>query len=175
MNWVVLWLVLHILGAIIAFGPVFTFPLVGALVQKEPQHISFALKLQERIASRIVLPVALTMAVSGIGLILSVGIDLPKTPYLLVAIGLYVIAMLIALFVLLPTGAKLVRMVEHRDGSVAVAGAGPGAQVGGPPPAVLALIQRSKAFGATNTLLIVVIAVLMVVKPGGIVTGPLFG
>src|SRR5579864_6276026 len=42
MNWFLLWLFLHILAAVIAFGPIFVFPIVGSLAAQMPQHLRFA-------------------------------------------------------------------------------------------------------------------------------------
>src|SRR5947209_2571755 len=175
MNWVLFWLVLHVLAAIVAFGPTFAFPVIGAMAQKYPQHVPFALRLQETIAQRMVLPVAATMLVSGTGLLFAVGIDLIRTPYLLVAIGLYLIGMSNGLFVLLPTGAKLLHMVEGPTGAQALATAGPGAAAAMPPPEFMRLIRREQVFGALNSVIVIAIVALMIIKPGGIVPGPLFG
>ena len=39
MNWLLFWLVLHVLGAILAFGPTYTFPIIGAMARQAPQHV----------------------------------------------------------------------------------------------------------------------------------------
>ena len=37
--WIAIFLFLHVMGAIVAFGPTFSaFPIVGQLAGKEPQH-----------------------------------------------------------------------------------------------------------------------------------------
>src|SRR5437016_1599044 len=64
-----LFLFLHVISAIIAFGPTFTFALIGAAGAKEPQHGNFGLRLAETITDRVVIPVALTMPVTGVLLI----------------------------------------------------------------------------------------------------------
>ena len=175
MNWVLFWLVLHVLGAILAFGPTYTFPIIGTMARKAPQHILFALRLQERISRGMVLPISIWVGVTGVGLLFAAGVDLPKTPYLIVAIVLYIIGLANGLFVLIPGGAKLVRMAEGMTGARAMATAGPGAAPAAPPAEFLALIKREQVFGAINGLIVVAIVFLMVIKPGGIVTGPLFG
>ena len=38
-------LFLHVLGAIVAFGPTFAFPFIGALGGAEPQHANFATRV----------------------------------------------------------------------------------------------------------------------------------
>ena len=45
-------LFLHVLGAIIAFGPTFAFPIIGAMGGAEPQHANFATRVTARISER---------------------------------------------------------------------------------------------------------------------------
>ncbi len=113
MNWFLLWLFLHILAAVIAFGPIFVFPIVGSLAAQMPQHMHFAVELNHRIEQRLVLPVALSMAVSGAGLIWTANINILQTPFLLVGVILYLVALALALRVLLPTTSRLVHIVEQ--------------------------------------------------------------
>ncbi|MFY9614714.1 MAG: DUF2269 family protein [Candidatus Dormiibacterota bacterium] len=167
MNWLLFWLLLHIAAAIIAFGPTFVFPLIGSLVQKNPQAMHFAMEVNHAIETRLVLPVALTMLVSGTGLIITAHINLLATTYLLVAIVLYLIAIGIAVFNQLPATSKLIRL--------SAAGPPPGAAPGPPPPEVMAQINRARIGGIILTLLLLTIIFLMVIKPGGIVGGPIFG
>ncbi|MDP9325147.1 MAG: DUF2269 family protein [Candidatus Dormibacteraeota bacterium] len=167
MNWFLLWLLLHIAAAIIAFGPTFVFPLVGSLVQKNPQAMHFAMELNHLIETRLVLPVALTMLVSGSGLIITAHINLLATTYLLVAIVLYLMAIGVAVLNQLPATSKLIQL--------SAAGPPPGAAPGPPPPEVMAQINRARIGGIILTLLLLTIIFLMVIKPGGIVGGPIFG
>ena len=70
MDWVLAILLFqHVGGAIIAFGPTFTFPLIGAMGGREPQHVNFALRLAEAIEMRFVLPLAVFQGVTGVLLI----------------------------------------------------------------------------------------------------------
>ncbi len=93
MNWFTgLLLVLHIGGAIIAFGPTFTFPIIGAMGGAEPMHSNFALRINERIEERLVIPLALFQAVTGVLLIWTVGLNVFVHLWLLLGIVLYVIA-----------------------------------------------------------------------------------
>jgi hypothetical protein len=91
-------------------------------------------------------------------------IDLLKSPYMIVAILLYLIALGLGTGVLAPAARKLVQVTEE--------GPPPGAAPGPPPAEVLALINRLRSVGMTTTVLFLVI---MIIKPGGLVTGPLFG
>jgi hypothetical protein len=158
MNWFLLWLFLHILAAVIAFGPIFVFPIVGSLAAQMPQHLPFAVALNHRIEQRLVLPLALSMAISGAGLIWTANINIFQTPFLLVGVILYLVALAVAFRVLLPTTTGLVHLVEQ---------APPPAAPGPPPPEVMKLIRRLQVFGGVTTLLFLVIIFLMVIQPGG--------
>ena len=58
------WLIfLHVLTAIVAFGPTFAFSVYGAQSGKEPQHANFMARANLRVSERVVLPLALTMPV----------------------------------------------------------------------------------------------------------------
>ena len=164
MNWFLVWLFLHILAAVIAFGPIFVFPIIGTLVAQSPQNFRFAMQLNERIESRLVAPLALTMLVSGSGLIWSANINFFQTPFLIVAVILYLTALTIAFAVLVPTTHRLLEAADHMPAS-APAGAPAG---GGPPPEVRALIRRNQMFGGFTTVLFLVIIFLMIIQPGGI-------
>jgi hypothetical protein len=158
MNWFLFWLFLHILAAVIAFGPIFVFPIVGTLAAQRPQHLGFAVELNHRIERRLVIPLALSMFVSGVGLIWTGSINVFQTGFLLVAIGLYVVALAISIGILVPTTQRLVQIMEKAPQP------GPGA----PPPEVMALVRRAQMFGGTAMLLFLVIIFLMIIQPGGI-------
>jgi hypothetical protein len=159
MNWFLLWLFLHILAAVIAFGPIFVFPVVGSLAAKMPQHLHFAMELNHRIEQRLVLPLAVTMAISGAGLIWSANINIFQTPFLLVGVVLYLVALGIAFRILLPTTIAVVGLTEH---------APPSATPGPPPQEVMTRIRRLQIFGGVEMVLFLVIIFLMIVQPGGI-------
>lgn len=137
MNLGVLFLVLHGLGAIVAFGPTFAFPLIGSMGGKEPMHANFATRVSEAISDRIVIPLALFQAVTGVGLILTRGWDVFATPWLLLGIVLYVIAISLSIFYQRPTVHRIIAMTS--------APPPPGAS--GPPPELLALLKRVQRTG----------------------------
>ena len=170
MNWILFWLFLHIAAAIIAFGPTFVFPLIGSMIQKHPPSATFMVELMHKIETGLVLPVALTMLVSGAGLIVAADINLTKTPYLVVAIVLYLTAVGIAVLNQIPTTTKLIAALAEMPPG----GPPPGAPAG-PPPHIAALINRAKLGGQILTAILLVIIFLMVIKPGGITAGPVFG
>lgn len=144
MSWLLFWLLLHITAAIIAFGPNFVFPLIGSLVPKHPHALHFAVELQHKMETGLIIPVALTMLVSGTGLIITANINVLATTFLLVAIILYLIALSIAVFNQVPTTSKLLKLTAG--------GPPPGAPPGPPPPEVMALINRAKYGGIALTV-----------------------
>ena len=155
-------LVLHVLGAIIAFGPTFSFSVIGGLGGAEPMHGNFATRVSEAITTRRVIPIGLTMPVTGIGLIWSVGIDpfTRDTRWLLTGIVLYTIALTYSLTVQLPTVRRIISLTSGPP-----PGAPPAAPSSGPPPGLMENVRKVQRGGMLLSGLIVVIAFLMVVKP----------
>lgn len=154
MNWFLFWLFLHITAAVIAFGPIFVFPLIGVLAARAPQHGQFAVQLNEAIEDRLVLPLATTMLISGSGLIWTANINFFRTPYLIVAVVLYLAAMGIATGVLRPNTRKMLALLE-----------------GGGPPNLVELqsrVQLAQRFGGLLTGIFLIIIFLMIIQPGGI-------
>lgn len=152
-------LFLHIGAAIVAFGPTFAFPLIAAAGQKNPQHAAFAAELSDRIESKIVLPIALSMPVSGALMIITGGIDLFQ-PWLLAAIALYVVAISYAVLVQGPAGREL----AHVLGAMSASAPGSDAAVAsGPPPRVAELGAKLQRGGMLLAALLVAIVVLMII------------
>lgn len=162
MDWILaILLFLHVGGAVVAFGPTFAFPFIGAAGGREPQHVNFALRVQERISQRLVFPLALVQGVTGLLLVWRIGFDLLTRGWLLLGIALYLTALAIAYFVLIPTGHRL---IEATSGPPPAPPAGAPAP-SGPPPHVAALVKRGRTFGMVNAVLILIIVFLMVTKP----------
>jgi hypothetical protein len=165
-NWFTgLLLVLHVGGAIIGFGPSFTFPIIGAMGGREPAHVNFALRTSDTIATRLVVPLALFQGVTGVLLIWNLGLDVFIHVWLLVGIALYVIALAIVFANNLPTGRKLIALTNTPPPAPA-----PGAPApSGPPPAVSALVRRSRIGGMLTGLLLVLIIIVMVLGSNGVI------
>jgi len=158
-NWLVaLFLILHVGGAIIGFGPTFVFPFIGAAAGKEPMHTNFALRLGELISTRLIVPLALLQAVTGVGLIWTVGIDVFTHLWLLAGIVIYVVAMIMVFTNQLPVTAKLVEATKNPPPAPAPGEARPS----GPPPHIAALVKRAALGGALLNVMLVVIIILMV-------------
>jgi uncharacterized membrane protein len=153
-----LFLFLHVLGAIIAFGPTFLLPYLAVRAGREPQHANFMARSSLAASTGIIIPVALSMAVTG-GLIMwSAGIDPMAVEFrwLLIAIVFYVVAVGFSLLVQTPNGRRIVEMTS--------APPPPGA-TGGPPPELRARIQRARLGSFLLMALVIVIVFLMVTKP----------
>ena len=68
-------LFLHVMGAIIAFGPSFAFPIIGAMGAADRPHANFATRVSLAISRKRTVPAALSMPVTGIGLISGTSAD----------------------------------------------------------------------------------------------------
>ncbi len=155
-------LLLHVLGAIVAFGPVFAFPIIGAMGGAEPMHVNFATRVSHAIGDKRVTPVALSMLVTGIGLIWSASVDLfsPGSRWLLFGIVLYVIAITFALAVQRPTVERIIALTAGPP-----AGALAGTPPSGPPPGLMETVAKVQRGGMITGVLLLAIIFLMVVKP----------
>lgn len=150
-----LFLLLHVLGAIVAFGPSFAFPIIAAAGGAEPQHGNFALRVIEKVAKRVVWPLALFQGLTGLALIGAVRIDVFATPWLMLGIALYLSALAMSYLVTTPNLRRLIELTS----------APPPPGTSGPPPELVARIAASKRNGMIQSVLIVAIVLLMVVKP----------
>jgi hypothetical protein len=70
-------LFLHVMGAILAFGPTFAYSIIGGMGGKEPMHANFATRVTERIGTRLVYPLAIFQGITGLALMLIAGITAP--------------------------------------------------------------------------------------------------
>lgn len=159
-----LFLFLHVLGAIAVFGPTFAFPVIGSMAAKNAPHGHFAALVTETIERRIVLPGAVVQGITGVGLILTVGLDITAAVnrWLVGGIVLYLIAILFSAFVQAPNAAKLVELTAGGP----PAGGPPAGAPAGPPPAIAETAQKLARGGMFLTVMIVLIVLLMVTKPG---------
>jgi uncharacterized membrane protein len=150
-------LFLHVLGAIVAFGPTFGFSVIGAMGGAEPQHGNFAIRVSETLSHRLVYPIGITLPITGTAMILVRGINPLDRPFwwLAMAIVLYIIAYGYSYFFQSKLVAQVIEMTS--------APPPPGAS--GPPPALMALVTRIQNGGKALALLLVAIVFLMVVKP----------
>lgn len=149
-------LYLHALGAIVAFGPGFAAMVVGPMVAKEPQYANFYARTQVAAGRKLITPVAISMALTGIGLILvrGWGTIVGDKHWLEMGILLYVVAVVVAMAVQGPAGRRLVELTAQPPE--------PGA---GPSPEVAKTAGRLRQGGMALSVLTLAIVFLMVAKP----------
>jgi uncharacterized membrane protein len=146
-------LFLHVMGAILAFGPTFAYSIMGSLAGREPQHANFSTRQVVAISNGLSYPLAIVQGVTGVLLIMIAGFDV-KTLWLGLGIVLYVIALGYAFTV---QRNALHRLVELT--------ASPPDPATGPSPEIPATVKKLQRGGMFLGALIVVIVFLMVVKP----------
>lgn len=163
-QWFPLFLLLHVLAAIVAFGPVFAFPLIGRMGGSEPQHANFSTRVSAAVSRRITIPAALTMPVSGVLMIWATGVNWAQ-PWLITGVALYAFAVSYAVAV---QGRAVTRLIDLTSGPPPSAGPGPagsGAPAGGPPPEIAATVGQVQRGGILLMAVIVIIVMLMVFRP----------
>jgi uncharacterized membrane protein len=151
----------HVLGAIIAFGPTFSSPIIGRMGARERSHGNFAMRVSRELARVQILPLAIVQGLTGLGLILVGGIDVMKAAWLMIAIVLYLIAIGFAIFVQTPRAKRIIEMTTPPPDAPPPSGPPPG----GPPPELMAEITKVKRGGVLLIALVTAIVFLMVVKP----------
>jgi predicted integral membrane protein DUF2269 len=156
MDWSTVWLFLHILAVIAAFGSSFVFGIIGSAIQKEPQHALFGVKLNNAIEKRLVIPGFTLAPLFGIALIISKGYNFFETTWLLIASGLFLIAYTIGVGPSRINGhriqEKLEAMMEGKAGPETIA-------------EVQAMGKRAQMMGIVMSVLTLGVLVLMVWKP----------
>jgi uncharacterized membrane protein len=170
MTWFTFFLLLHVVVAITAFGPVFAFPFVQRFAQRDPRNALVVAEILHGIQGRIVIPAAVAMPFLGLALIYLGHIDLWKSEWLLIAIALYVVAFFFSLLVQLRNSGKMVDLLARQPVRADAAQATPPVPgAGGPPPEVAAMGRRLQLGGMLLTVLILAIILLMVWRPGNCV------
>jgi hypothetical protein len=149
-------LFLHVLGAIAAFGPGFASMVVGPMVAREPQYANFYARTQATTGRWLVTPLSISLAVTGIGMILVRGWDTltGDRRWMEVAILLYVVAVVVSMAVMAPAGRKLVGLTST-----------PPAPGAGPSDELRRTAARVRIGGMVLSGLVIVITLLMVTKP----------
>jgi uncharacterized membrane protein len=147
---------LHVLGAILAFGPTFAYSVMGSMAAKEPQHANFSTRQVEAIGNRLVYPLAVFQGITGVLIILAAGYGVMSRAWLVVAIVLYLFTLTYALTVQRNAVHHLIELTSSPPP--------PGAT--GPSPEIVATVKRIQRGGILLAAMIVIIVFLMVVKPG---------
>ena len=151
-------LFLHVMGAILAFGPTYAYAIIGAAGGREPQHANFATRVTERISTTLVYPLVVVQGITGVALILLSKIDLTKSLWLGIAIVLYIGALTYSFTVQ--------RKAVHRviELSTMPAGGPPPGAPAGPPPGLPEAVKKVQRGGMALGLTVAVIVFLMVTK-----------
>jgi uncharacterized membrane protein len=152
-------LFLHVMGAIAAFGPSFALPIIARQARAMPSGALFGLKVTDVIERRLIIPLGIFQAITGVGLIWTVGFDLTATHWLSAGIILYVIAIVFAIAVQSRTIESMIHLVESAPPPAA------GTPPGPPPPAFMALAARAQNGGIFLSVLLALIVYFMAVKP----------
>jgi Predicted integral membrane protein (DUF2269) len=148
-------LFLHVLGAILAFGPTFAYSIMGSMAGKEPQYANFSTRQTEAIGNRLVYPLAIFQRITGVLLIWAASFNVVGTPWLIAGIVLYLITLTYAL--------TAQRNAVHHLIELTSTPPAPGSP---PNPEIPATVKRIQRGGILLAIMIVVIVFLMVVKPG---------
>jgi uncharacterized membrane protein len=146
-------LLIHVAGAIVGFGPVFTFSLLGPMAGRAGPNGVYFLEAILAIEKRLVIPVAVvTQPLSGLALIFVGGFasDFFRHYWLVVGITFYLVAFYLAIFQQAPAIERMVHLAKS----------------GPPTPEFMALAKKTQRLGPITTVLLVGVIFLMVVKPG---------
>lgn len=149
-------LFLHVMGAILAFGPTFAYSIMGAMAGREPQHANFSARQVAAIGNKLVYPLAIFQGVTGVLLIIASGRDLSSASerWLGISMVLYAITLTYALTVQRSALHHLIEMTST-----------PPAPGSPPNPEVPATVKKIQRGGMFMGLMVVIIVFLMVVKP----------
>ena len=148
-------LLIHVAGAIIGFGPTFTFAILGPMAGKAgPQGGLALLEAMHAIERKLTVPVAMGFQpLSGLALIFASGYNVNFFSHYWLWIALIIYAIAFYLAIVLQNG-RLERMI-------AIGKAGP------PTPEFIATAKKVAQTGPIITAMLVAIIILMVTKPGG--------
>lgn len=156
------WLLfLHVMAAIVAFGPTFAFSIIGAMGGAEPQHANFATRVSHRIGDILVEPFAISMFVTGALMIWAAEIPIfdASMRWLQIAIVLYLVALALSLLISRPNVMRIIALSGGEGGAPGEAPPGP------PPPELLRAVSNVQRAGMILIVFLVAIVFLMVVKP----------
>jgi len=144
----------HILAVVIAFGVVFSYPVLDATYKRaNPNNIASLHRLHLELASNVISPAMVVVLLAGLYLALdrwSLG-----DPWIGATFAILFVLFGLVGGVLTPADKRLAELAERDAGSG-----------GGPSADYLAESRKSDLFGSLALLLVVVAIVLMTVKPG---------
>lgn len=142
---------IHVLSAIVALGSNVTYGVWLNQAKRQPENLPFTIATIRVVDSALANRAYGLLFVTGLIMVYLARLSL-STPWLLAALGLYVIVALLGSVVFAPNLRKQVSLLQSE---------------GVESPAFQALRRRSNQLGMLVILITVVIVFLMVVKPGG--------
>lgn len=149
-----LWKVLHVLSAIVLFGPSFSFPIIGMLAKKG-NDVRSSLHIIDTISKKFLIPADIVMPVTGMLMIVaSHGVFNPmlkQNRWLLSGIILFVIMAIIGNFIQHPLVKRAVALADAGKMDT---------------PEFGQVMAKSAKIGPVLGVLLISIVVLMVWKPG---------
>jgi Predicted integral membrane protein (DUF2269) len=160
-------LFLHVMGAILAFGPTYAYSIIGAAGGREPQHANFATRVSDKIGTTLVYPLAIVQGITGVLLILIGNINLFASTWLLIGIVLYVAALAYAFTIQRNAVHRVIELTTMPAGGPppgAPAGGPPPGAPAGPPPGLREAVRKVQLGGMGLGITIAVIVFLMVTK-----------
>jgi uncharacterized membrane protein len=140
---------LHILAAVAAVGANITYGVWLARASRQPDVLPFTLRTLKLIDDRMANPAYGFLLITGLIMVFTVPIPL-TTPWLLVALVLYVLLILLGLLGYTPTLKRQIQLLES-DGPDS--------------PAYKAMASRGRTIGIILAVVVVIITFMMVVKP----------
>lgn len=141
---------LHVLLAIAAIGANITYGVWISRASRKPEVLPFTLRGVKILDDRIANPAYGLLLVTGVALVFVGGWSF-TTPWILISLALYVVAVLLGLFGYTPTLRRQIQLAE--SGSLNS-------------PEYAAVAQRGTILGIILAVVVVAIVFLMVVKPG---------
>ena len=141
---------LHVLLAIAAIGANITYGVWSSRAARNSEVLPFTLRGVKILDDRIANPAYGLLLVTGVALVFVGGWSF-TTPWILISLALYVIAVLLGLFGYTPTLHRQIQLAE--SGSLNS-------------PEYAAVAQRGTILGIILAVVVVAIVFLMVVKPG---------
>jgi uncharacterized membrane protein len=147
-------LVVHVLGAVYGFGPAVAYAILGPAAGKAGPNGGVAImEAMVAIEKRLIVPWAMVLQpLSGLALIFLAGynVNFFSHYWLWVALILYAAAFYTAIMVQTPLIEKMIKL----------------AKAGPPTPEFMAAAKRTQQLGPVILLLLALIVILMVAKPG---------
>jgi uncharacterized membrane protein len=149
-----LWLFLHVLGAIVAFGFGFYAPIFGMATAREPQHGNWFMRASKQISNVIIIPFAISLFITGTLLVTTTGgMRRFEELWLAVSVVLYLISLLIIFLLQRPALNRVIALTSQPPGA------------GDPPAELGADVRKMQLYGTILLLLTIAIVALMVWKP----------